>query len=194
MPAEEVVVVARSSSATYEDLRDPQDAPELPGGVTRNVAQNTVRHLFQLWGLDEQRFGTADWNPFGDLVGAGARITLKPNWVLHYNQSGASLECLITHQSVIEAVAQYAALNHPALITIGDAPLQGCDFAKLMESCGLNGIAENIEQRFGVPCKVVDFRRTVSEGVALGSHRGEDLRPESSYVLFDLGERSLLEP
>jgi uncharacterized protein (DUF362 family) len=193
IPSEEVVVVARSESASYEDLRDPQSAPELPGGVTRNVAQNTVRHLFQLWGLDDQRFGTADWNPFGDLVGAGARITLKPNWVLHYNQSGASLECLITHESVIEAVAQYAALNHPALITIGDAPLQGCDFAKLMESCGLNGIAENIEQRFGVPCKVVDFRRTVLEGAVLGSHREEGLRPESNYVLFDLGERSLLE-
>jgi hypothetical protein len=80
------------------------------------------------------------------------------------------------------------------LITIGDAPIQGCDFAKLMESCGLDGIAGNIEQRFGVPCKVVDFRRTVLDGAALGSHREEDLRPESNYVLFDLGERSLLEP
>lgn len=194
MPPEEVVAIARSESAAYEDLRDPQAAPELPGGVTCNVAQSTVRRLFHIWGLDGDRFGTAAWNPFGDLVGPGARITLKPNWVLHYNQSGASLDCLVTHPSVIEAVAQYAALNHPALITIGDAPLQGCDFAKLMESCGVEEIARNIEQRFGVPCRVVDFRRTVLEGVALGSHRQEDRRPQSNYVLFDLANRSLLEP
>jgi uncharacterized protein (DUF362 family) len=193
-PTEELVVVARSESPNYGDLRDPQRAPELPGGVTRNVAQATVRHLFHLWGLDKERFGTAGWNPFCDLVDAGARITLKPNWVLHYNQSGASLDCLITHPSVIEAVAQYAALNRPAMITIGDAPLQGCDFGKLMELCGLDGIARNIEQRFGVPCRIVDFRRTVLAGGTIGGHREEGRRPESNYVLFDLGERSLLEP
>ena len=193
MPPEEVVAVARSKSATYEDLRDPESAPELPGGVARNVAQSTVRHLFRLWGLDAGRFGTKGWNPFGDLVGPGARVTLKPNWVLHYNQSGGSLDCLITHPSVIEAVAQYAALNRPALITIGDAPLQGCDFAKLIESCGVKEIARNIEEQFGVACRVVDFRRTVLEGVTLGSHREEGRRPESDYVLFDLAGRSLLE-
>jgi uncharacterized protein (DUF362 family) len=194
MPPEEIVAVARSESATYGDLRDPQNAPELLGGVTRNVAQNTVRHLFYLWGLDAEHFGTAAWNPFGDLVGPGARITLKPNWVMHYNQSGASLDCLITHSSVIEAVAQYAALTRPALITIGDAPLQGCDFVQLMESCGLEDMALNIEKRFGVPCRVVDFRRTVLEGMTLGSRREEDRRAESNFILFDLAERSLLEP
>jgi uncharacterized protein (DUF362 family) len=193
-PLEELVVVARSESADYEDLRNPQPAPELPGGVVCNVAQSTVRRLFQLWGLDAERFGTPEWNPFCDLVRRGARITLKPNWVLHYNQSGASLDCLITHPSVIEAVAQYAALNRPAIITIGDAPLQGCDFGKLMELCGLPAIAQNIEQRFGVPCKIVDFRRTVLEGGTIGGHREEGRRPESNYVLFDLAERSLLEP
>ncbi len=194
MPREDIVVVARSKSATYEDVHDPESAPELPAGVARNVAQTAVRHLLQLWGLDPEHFGTPSWNPFGDLVGPGARITLKPNWVLHYNQSGASLDCLITHPSVIEAVAQYAALNRPSLITIGDAPLQGCDFASLMKSCGMDAITRNIEQKFGVPCRVVDFRRTVLEGGTIGGHREEGRRPESDYVLFNLAERSLLEP
>jgi uncharacterized protein (DUF362 family) len=194
IPPEEVVAIAQSESATYGDVSNPQTAPELPDGVARTVAQSTVRRLFHIWGLDAEHFGTATWNPFGDLVGPGARITLKPNWVLHYNQSGASLDCLVTHPSIIEAVAHYAALNHPALITIGDAPLQGCDFATLMESCGVAEIVRNIEQRFGVACQVVDFRRTVLEGVVLGGRRKEGRRPESDYVLFDLGESSLLEP
>ena len=193
MPPEELVVIAESVSTAYDSPCEPQKAPELPAGVTSNVAQSAVRSLLRSWGLDKDRFGSPDWNPIGDLVAERGRVVLKPNWVLHYNQSGSSLDCLITHPSVIEAVAQYVALNKPLRITIGDAPIQGCDFSSLVESCGLNQIATNLSQQFGVSCEIVDFRRTVLEGAGSGNHRSENRRPESDYVLFDLGDQSLLE-
>ena len=120
----------RASATAYDAPCEPQKAPELPAGATNNVAQIAVRSLLRSWGLDKARFGSPDWNPISDLVAKHARVLLKPNWVLHYNQSGSSLDCLITHPSVIEAVAQYVALNQPSQITIGDAPIQGCDFSK----------------------------------------------------------------
>ena len=193
MPPEELVVITESVSTAYDYACEPQNAPELPAGVTSNVAQCAVRSLLRSWGLDKDRFGSDDWNPIGDLVAKHARVVLKPNWVLHYNQSGSSLDCLITHPSVIEAVAQYVAINQPCLITIGDAPIQGCDFFRLVESCGLNQIATNIRQQFGVACEIVDFRRTVLDGAVIGGNRMENLRPESHYVLYDLGDQSLLE-
>jgi uncharacterized protein (DUF362 family) len=193
MPPEHLVVVAQSSSAAYHDLDRPLEAPELPGGQARTCAHAAVRELLRLWQLDVNRFGTKQWNPVGDLIPAGARVVLKPNWVLHYNQSGTSLDCLITHPSVIEAVASYCALNKPASITIGDAPVQGCNFEVLSESCDLPGLSSRIQKQFGVPCTIADFRRTVLNGPALGDSRVENRRALSDYVLFDLAYESLLE-
>jgi len=193
MGDEELVVIADSGSTAYDGPFELEEAPELPAGATGNVAQTAVRRLFRNWGLDQDRFGTREWNPVGDLVGQQANVVLKPNWVLHYNQSGSSLDCLITHPSAIEAVAQYVALNHPTRITIGDAPIQGCDFASLIDSCGMEQIAANLRERFGVPCEIVDFRRTVLDGMAIGANRIENRRNESHYVLFDLRGQSLLE-
>jgi uncharacterized protein (DUF362 family) len=194
MLPEELVVITETASTAYDDVCELEEAPELPAGVVSNVAQAAVRRLLRDWGLDKSRFGSTDWNPVGDLVAKEARVVLKPNWVLHFNQSGSSLDCLITHSSVIEAVAQYVAINQPVHITIGDAPVQGCDFSSLVESCGLNQIAARINQEFGVRCEIVDFRRTVLEGATIGGHRSENRRHESNYVLFDLADQSLLEP
>ena len=48
-------------------------------------------------GLDASHYGSAAWNPFGDLVRPGGRVVLKPNFVssrnLHENLAGAALGC-----------------------------------------------------------------------------------------------------
>ena len=65
-------------------------------------------------GLDAANYGTPRWNPLGDCIPPGARIILKPNFVLHFNQGGYGLECLLTHPSVVEAVLEYVNLvSHP---------------------------------------------------------------------------------
>ena len=60
------------------------------------------------------------------------KVVVKPNWVTHHNASSAGWECLITHPSVLDALCRYILKARPGRLTIGDAPVQGCDFAQLM--------------------------------------------------------------
>ena len=177
-------------------------APKIGYGDNARIA---LRQLFLNWRLDEQRAGTSLWNPMGDLVRDCARVTIKPNWVFHVNQSGEpfgaleedhangngsdagnGLDCLVTHPDIIDGVLDYVGRLRPERITVGDAPVQGCDFKRLREVCGLDEIAG----RHGG--EVSDFRRTVMAPDARGLQR-EDQRDLSHFVLFDLGPDSLIE-
>lgn len=190
---ETVVAVTRSLQPAYATLKQPVPAPELPSGCAPTVALAALRDLFSAWGLDRERAGTPEWNPLGALIRPGARVVLKPNWVLHYNQAGAGLDCLVTHPSVIEAVLEYVALTLPSEVTIGDAPVQGCDFQALMDACGIEALAGRFRAR-GLAVRIADFRRTILRGNGFQGARSENCRDLSDYVLFDLAERSLLEP
>jgi uncharacterized protein (DUF362 family) len=191
IPADHLVAVARSKYPPgYQGSGDA--APELPSGHTSTVAESLLRSIFLLMGLDAARAGTPSWNPLGDIIPAGSRVVLKPNWVLHANQSGQGLECLVTHPSVIEAVARYAALAEPSSLIVGDAPLQGCDLDALLKACRFDEVLDRLSKS-GIRLKVVDFRRTILEGGKLGNARAEGVRDMSDYVLFDVAESSLLE-
>lgn len=187
------VAVTQAVAAHYGDLAEPIAAPELPDGSIRSVAGAAVRTLLRDWGLDVARFGTAQWNPLGDLIRPGERVTLKPNWVLHFNESGAGMDCLVTHASLIEAVARYAALAEPSAIVIGDSPVQGCNFDELQSTCGFDAMRQRLHDS-GIPVRIVDFRRTVLGGHTAGAARQEGRRELDCFVEIDLGERSLLEP
>jgi uncharacterized protein (DUF362 family) len=187
------VALARSERPAYGPLKNPQPAPELPAAYVRSIAAKAVRDLFLNWGLDAGNANSEQWNPLGALIRPGARVVLKPNWVLHYNQSGKGLDCLVTHQELIEAVLEYVALTHPGEVVLGDAPLQGCDFHALLEACGIQDLVERFRSR-GLRIKVADFRRTLLPGGRLGGERLEDRKAAEDYVLVDLKENSLLEP
>ena len=188
-----IVAIAQSVEPWYGGLRSPVSAPELPGGEANTVEQACLRELFQVWGLDESRFGGADWNPLGDFIHPGARVALKPNWVNHWNASGEGMECLITQTGVIEAVALYTAKAQPADIVVGDAPIQGCDFERLRAEQGVDAMIERLRAD-GVPIRLADFRRTVLMGTKVGAQRREDVRAADQFVEVDLAEESLLEP
>ena len=176
----------------------PPDAvyPEFPGlaaGTAPNPVFAAVREALRGLGLDAARFGTPHWNPLGELVKPGGRIVVKPNWVLHANQGAGGMDCMITHPAVLRAVLEYVFLTRPAQVVLGDAPIQGCDFEKLQDHAGLRAVLADFQVR-SQPLVVRDFRRTVArcqDGMYFVS---EDLRPESEYVLVDLGADSLLEP
>lgn len=190
--AERIVTIVRSERPDYGPVSRPAAAPELPGGQADTMAQVALRELFLAWGLDAGRAGTAEWNPLAEFAPPGARVLIKPNWVLHWNQSGASMDCMITHASVIEAILEYVSLTHPGSVVVGDAPLQGCDFEALCQAGGVHSMIRRFQER-GLPLRVADFRRTVLLGAELGAHRLEDRRALDRYVLFDLGQESLLE-
>ena len=55
-----------------------------------NEVYAAVRDALRGLGLDANRFGTAEWNPIGDLVEPGKRIVLKPNLIRHWNPEDES--------------------------------------------------------------------------------------------------------
>ncbi|MGQ0764470.1 MAG: DUF362 domain-containing protein [Gemmatimonadota bacterium] len=138
------------------------------------------------------------WSPAGAAAfavpGRGARVVVKPNWVLHENRGPWGIEPLVTHSSVVRAVVEEALLAGAAAVSLGDAPLQECDFDGLMLAGGLDewGAALSArESRFRGP---LDYRRTRSAVVNGVRSEREDQVPLDRFVFFDLGGDSLLEP
>src|SRR5215203_3897605 len=131
---------------------------------------------------------------FGNLIPAGARVLIKPNFVLHHNQSDGGMDPMITHQSVVKAVARAALQTDAAEVVVGDAPIQTCDFAALLETTGLGAWAETVKQTDTRFKGVKDFRRTTARYVNGVRVAEENVLPEEDFVLFDLGPDSLLEP
>ncbi|HKR13139.1 MAG TPA: DUF362 domain-containing protein [Pyrinomonadaceae bacterium] len=131
---------------------------------------------------------------FGDLIKPGARVLIKPNFVLHHNQSDGGMDPMITHQSVVRAVVQAALQTEAAEVVVGDAPIQTCDFAALLETTGLGAWSETVKKTDSRFKGVKDFRRTTSQYVNGVRVAEENKLPEDEFVLFDLGSESLLEP
>ncbi|MCS6771933.1 MAG: DUF362 domain-containing protein [Kiritimatiellae bacterium] len=163
-----------------------------PLGKTPNPVYAAVRRALANLNLDAKRLGRPDWNPIGELVPPGSRIVIKPNWVLHANEGPGGTDCLITHASILRAVIDYALRARPAMLVVGDAPVQVCRFDALL-GLGFERVAEWYRTQ-GVPIEVKDFRRTIT---VRGSHSVRvqtRLRPMEEYRLVDLGAESLLEP
>ena len=77
-----------------------------------NDVYASVRASLYGLGLDAENYGTPEWNPIGTLVAPGKQIILKPNWIRHWNPAedgrGGTVDSVITHGSVLRAVADYA--------------------------------------------------------------------------------------
>jgi len=110
-----------------------------------NAVYDMVRESFHALCLDAELYGTPDWNPLADIIHVGDTVLIKPNMVQHENEIPANgLECLITHPSLVRAVLDYVllALKGTGKIIVADAPLQSCDFAKMIENSGYNQMLE----------------------------------------------------
>lgn len=110
--------------------------------LEENKVYDAIRKIFMDVGYDRERYGTESWNPLGSN-GAGIRsgdiVLIKPNWVLHRNLlSGQedSLDCLVTHPSVLRCVLDYTilALEGKGTVYIGDSPVKGCKLRQLWKN------------------------------------------------------------
>ncbi len=150
--------------------------------------QPALERLAEELGWSEEGRG-----PFGRMISRGARVLIKPNLVLHENEGPWGIDPLVTHLSLIRAVVEGALRAKPSEIIIGDAPLQGCDFQRLLSVTGLGEWADSMRREPAFK-GVRDFRRTTCifvKGVRIAA---ESLQPKERFVLFDLGRNSLLEP
>jgi len=190
---------------TYEGVAAPFcpgiEFPELralpgndsPAGQANHVYAAVRAALFGA-GLDAARFGEGSWNPLGELVAAGGRVVLKPNFIRHWNpQPGASVESVITHGAILRAVADYAflAVGPNGRVEIAEAPQMDCDFERIREIVGLDAMVHHYREVHGLELVVIDLRReavSFEDGIIVsrtplpGDPRG--------YRAVDLGTRS----
>ena len=172
--------------------------PEIhcPTADSPNEVYDAVRRSFHLLQLDGRNFGTARWNPLGELIQPGQQVLIKPNWVHHENPTGG-LSSLVTHTSVVRAVIDYAvlALKGDGRVIIGDAPIQSADFDVLMRQIAIKPLLEQIDM-CGVDIEVRDFRQNVclfDEKGFVAGHRKLTGDPDG-YCTVDLGASSMLQP
>jgi uncharacterized protein (DUF362 family) len=74
-------------------------------------------------------------------------VVVKPNWVMHANKGPWGLEPLVTHASLIRSVCEALLRTSLGELTVGDAPLQSCDFRSLLQDTGLESWADELAGR-----------------------------------------------
>ncbi len=190
---------------SYEGLVPPYapgcDYPEIESllgrdhlGSSANESYAAVRAALVGLGLDAGRFGSAEWNPLGDLVSSGGRIVLKPNFIRHWNpRADASIDSVITHGSVLRAMADYAFIAAGASggVEIAEAPQMDCQFGKIREIVGLDVLQAHYRETLGRELVVIDLRReeVVFEDGIIVSRQSLPGDPRG-YRAVDLGGRS----
>lgn len=118
------------------------------------------------------------------------KILIKPNWVKHCVSINDKW-CLCTNEALILAALKILLAMLPASIIIADAPIQGCDWDRLLSDYFLNE-CKCYSETYNIPIVIKDFRKVVYNPVA--NEIIKDDRSNSNYVIFDMGEHSFLEP
>jgi uncharacterized protein (DUF362 family) len=132
------------------------------------------------------------------FIAPGDKVVLKPNWVKEHDErkpGPGQWEHVVTHPTVIEAVARWVAerLQGRGSITICDAPQTDSAFGALRAYCGLDGIIERCRQRFsGIRFELLDLRPeewTAVDGVTVARTKlAGDPRGSTHVHLDDASE------
>lgn len=203
----------KNVALVFEETKYSNIAPYHPSeeyvefvGVTTSESDNPafrgVRESFRLMGYDIENYGTADWNPLGDLIEINQTVLLKPNFVTHRNYGEkrgiTDLDSLTTHGSILRVVLEYVCkgLNGSGKIIIGDCPLQGSDWDKIIKNVGIEKVVENVNKRFpNIEIIIKDYRlgkAKVRNGIVV--ERVESTQSIDDYTEVDLKSDSLLIP
>jgi uncharacterized protein (DUF362 family) len=118
------------------------------------------------------------------------RIFLKPNWVKHDSKE-SDVWCMRAHDSFVLAALEAVLEMKPATVLIGDAPVQGCRWEKMITTAFLDEV-QALSRRFNIPVAIKDFRRRTFDPSR--NNPLQERNPLSDYTIFDLGKDSFLEP
>ena len=106
-------------------------------------------------------------NPLKDYISPGNKVFIKPNWVASRWRASCphkdTLYSVITHPSVIEAVADYVAeaLQGKGEIIIGDNPSIDANFQELMDFTEI----KRLENKYDVKVTILDLRPLVCDNL-----------------------------
>lgn len=153
-----------------------------------NIVYRMVRNCLHGYGLDNDHYGTKDWNPLGKIIQKGDVVVIKPNWVEDKNENKkGGMDCLVTNASVIRAVIDYAAiaLGGTGRLVVGDSPMPDCNLSILMEKAHYNAVWKSCKVR-GIKIEIIDFREDIVTGFA------NKVKPTDGdkEVIIDLGKES----
>ena len=97
------VAIAKAATRGYGETHAAEaQAEEMIARVSKSLG----------W-FDEAR------GPFGNVISEGARVLIKPNWVMHENQGPWGIDPLVTHSSLVRAAVAAALEANPSEVVVG---------------------------------------------------------------------------
>ncbi len=118
------------------------------------------------------------------------KVLLKPNWVMHSIKPDHEL-CMKTNDNFIIALLKVILEMQPLHVLIGDAPIQGCKWNRMISKSLLHE-TNKLSHKYNIPVQIKDFRRRTYN--VMENNPESEISPLSDYLIFDLGKKSLLEP
>lgn len=161
------VAIIKTETFEYPDAKQcfcpdehfPEDPLPHRGINSNNKVYKAVRDALYFMNMDSEHFGTKQWNPFKNIVCPGDTVLIKPNLVMDVNKSGDDTDCLYTQASVVAPIIDYIiiALKGSGKIIIGDAPMQECNFDRLLKESGYWDLVEFYKHN-NIDIEITDFR------------------------------------
>lgn len=160
-------VYDKDSNRTLDNLSSIYNKPEfLRKNLEEILNVNNIQHYF-----------------------TGKKVLIKPNWVIHTTNPKNDI-CLRTNNNFLLILLDIILSYKPSSITIGDAPIQGCIWNKVVNEQLLTKI-KTLESISKIPVQIIDFRRRTYS--ILNNNPKLNIRPLSNYIIYDLGATSYLE-
>src|SRR5262249_11998472 len=138
---------AAAKYSTTSPFHPPESYPECPVQTSLdpiNETYRSIRESFHILGMDNENYGTPNWNPLGALINPGETVLLKPNLIAHSQMYADEWEHVITHGSILRAVVDYVyiALHGRGKIIIADAPQPDSHMHLIKQRIGIEAIQE----------------------------------------------------
>ena len=195
------VCFEKNNSYTYPSeeyfFSPSEEYPEYPWNritlaKTTNHVYDMVRRCFHNLALDKEHYGTPEWNPLGKIIKPDDNVLLKPNMVVSQHPQ---IDCIVTNPSIVRAVLDYVciALKGTGSITIGDAPMQRCDFDDLVSKLHYQKIKEFMEKN-DIQINFFDFRNFIAVYSTSNVTIKKNSSDKDTFICIDLGKDSLLCP
>lgn len=159
------VAVAFTGLQTYP-ATVPFDPPErYPEYDLKNVDPSNqvypwVRETLRRAGLDQENYGTPNWNPLGDIVRPGMTVLIKPNTVSHRHEGRKEYFSVVIHPSVLRPVLDYLclALRNEGKIIVGDSQVINGRFEEAMAMSRIDQLLAWYRTQTPIPIDCFDLR------------------------------------
>jgi len=160
----------------------------------KNYVYEGIRNLFYMLGYDKENWNTKKWNPLGFLIKPGMTVLIKPNFVQSRHKQGKSLFSIITHSSVLRAIADYCwiALKGKGKIIIADSPQYDCNFQELIKTTKIDKVINFLRDFNGPDIELLDLRNYWSPWKHFDSCLKKLPGDKNGSLVVNLGEKSAL--